>query len=341
MRQIDIDKERLRAALPSWDKIAVLMVALGDELAADLMRQLDDDEAAEVAQALIDLKGVSKDMQDRVLAEFAAALEGDGAVAGGVHYARQVLERALGPERARAMLERALGEPAAGFALLRNLDPQRAAPFIAREHPQTIALILSQLATEQAAAILECLPGAVQGEVAHRIATLGKVDSEIVRAVEENLAELLAAALDGEHRVGGSETLAAILNAGGGRLEKGVLARIDEQDPEAAEAVRRRLLSFDDLARLPEHDAQMLLEQIDMGDLRLALRAADKAVRDAFLSAMSERRRARFMEDIQALAPVRMSEVQAAQDRIVQAVRALEERQLLRVPRSVEDDPYV
>lgn len=337
----EIDKERLRAALPSWDKIAVLMVALGDELAADLMRHFDDDEAAEVAQALIELKGVSKDAQDRVLAEFAAALEGDDAVEGGVHYARQVLERALGPDRARAMLERALGEPAAGFALLRNLDPQRAAPFIAREHPQTIALILSQLATEQAAAIFECLPGAVQAEVAHRIATLGKVDADIVRAVEANLAELLTGALDGERRVGGAEALAAILNAGGGRLEGGVLARMNEQDPEAAEAVRRRLLSFGDLARLSVPDAQMLLEQIDMGDLRLALRAADKAVRDAFFRAMSERRRARFMEDMQAMAPVRMSEVQAAQDRIAQAVRQLEEQQRLRVPRSQEDDPYV
>ena len=337
----EVDKERLRAALPSWDKIAVLMVALGDEVAAELMRQFDDDEAAEVAQALVGLKGVSKDVQDRVLAEFAAALEGDAAVEGGVRYARQVLERALGPERAQAMLERALDAPAAGFALLRNLDPQRAAPFIGREHPQTIALILSQLATEQAAAILECLPGAVQAEVAHRIATLGKVDSEIVRAVEENLAELLSDALDDERRVGGSEALAAILNAGGGRLEKGVLASMDNQDPEAAEAVRRRLLSFDDLARLPERDAQVLLEQIDMGDLRLALRAADKLVQDAFLGAMSERRRARFMEDVQAMAPVRMSEVQAARDRIVQAVRALEEQQLLRVPRSGEDDPYV
>jgi flagellar motor switch protein FliG len=336
-----MDKERLLAVLPSWQKIAVLLVALGDELAADLMRQLDDDEAVELTKALVELKRVPQDVQDRVLAEFEEGLLRDGQVSGGAAYAHQVLERALGPDRAREMVERAVGRTPQGFDLLRDVDPARVAPFIAQEHPQTIALILSQLSSAQAAGLLAHFPGELQAEVAHRMATLGNVDAEVLRGVEESLADLLQGALGKEHSVGGSAALAAILNAGSGTLEKGVLERMDQQDPEVAEDVRRRLFSFEDLARLRPVDMEMVLGQIDMADLRLALRAADKSVRDAFFSAMSERRRLRFVEDLAAMPPARISEVRAAQDRIVHWVRSLEQQRLLRVPRPGEDDTYV
>jgi flagellar motor switch protein FliG len=337
----DIEKGDVPRNLPPWQKIAILMVALGDELAASLLRRLDDGDAEELTRALVEIKSVSTDLQDRVLAEFAAGLTGETGVGGGVDYARQVLERALGQERARQVVERAVGEQATGFVLLRDADPKVVAPFIAQEHPQTIALILSQLQAEQAAALLENFPREIQVEVAHRIATLGRVDPEILRAVEDSLGALLEGALRKQRSVGGSDKVAAILNAAGGHLEKGVLDRIDSQDPEVAEAIRRRLLVFDDLARLREQDVQTVLRQVDMDDLRLALKSAGKAVRDLFLSAMSERRRLRFFEDMEALPPVRLSEVRDAQDRIVQYVRQLEEQRVLHIPRGSEDDPYV
>ncbi len=337
---VDMDKDDLQRELSPWQKIAVLMVALGDELAATLMRRLSDGEAEELTRALADLKGIPTDLQDRVLTEFSAELE-EGGASGGVGYARQVLERALGEERARQMVERAVGGPRTGFALLRDADPTQVAPFIAQEHPQTIALILSQLQAEQAAALLGNFPREIQVEVAHRIATLGRVDPEMLRAVEESLASLLEGALGKQNAVGGSGKVAAILNAAGGRLERSVLDRIDREDPEVADAIRRRLLSFDDLARLREQDVQTVLRQIDMDDLSIALKSAGKAVRDLFLRAMSERRRLRFFEDMEAMPPVRLSEVREAQDRIVQYVRQLEDQHVLSIPRGSEDDPYV
>lgn len=336
-----MEKDDLQRALSPWQKIAVLMVALGDELAASLLRRLNDGEAEELTRALTEIKQVPTDLQDRVLAEFAAELADEGSVGGGVDYARQVLERALGEEGAQEMLQRAVAAEPSGFALLRDADPAVVAPFIAQEHPQTIALILSQLEAEQAAALLESFSRDIQVEVAHRIATLGRIDPEVLRAVEESLASLLEGALRKRHSVGGSGKVAAILNAAGGRLEKGVLDRIDREDPEVADAIRRRLLVFDDLARLREQDVLTVMRQLDMDDLRLALKSAGKAVRDLFLSAMSERSRLRFFEDMEAMPPVRLSEVREAQDRIVQYVRQLEEQRVLSIPRGSEDDPYV
>lgn len=337
----EVDKERLLSALASWQKIAVLMVALGDDLAAELMRQLDDSEATELTRALVELKRVPKDVQDRVLIEFEEVLKGEAPQSGGIDYAHQVLVRALGVERAGAMIERAVGGEASGFARLREIDPALVAPRIATEHPQTIALILSQLEASLAASILVHFSAALQSEVAHRIATLGPVDPAVLEEVENSLNETLQGTSDGGLAVEGSEALAAILNAGGSMLEKGVLERMDNQDPEIAESVRRRMLIFTDLARLTAVDMRVLLEHVDGDDVLLALRAADKRVRDAFFSAMTQRRRVCLAEDIEAMMPTRVEEVRAAQDRIARIARELEERKLLRVPRLGEDETYV
>ena len=249
--------------------------------------------------------------------------------------------RSLGVERAKAMIERAIGVEMSGFARLREIDPAIVAPHIATEHPQTIALILSQLEAPQSASILVHFSAALQSEVVHRIATLGPVDSALLKEVENSLNESLQGTANGGLAVEGSEALAAILNAGGSLLEKSVLERMDNQDPEIAESVRRRMLVFTDLARLPAVDMQALLEHVGEDDVRLALRATDKQVRDAFFSAMTQQRRARLAEDIDSMMPARVEEIRAAQDRIAHLTRELEERKLLRVPRPGEDETYV
>ena len=247
--------------------------------------------------------------------------------------------RALGVERAEAMIERAIGVEMSGFARLREIDPAIVAPHIATEHPQTIALILSQLEAAQSASILAHFSAALQSEVIHRIATLGPV--ALLKEVENSLNESLQCTANGGLAVEGSEALAAIINAGVSPLEKGVLARMDNQDPKIAESVRRRMLVFTDLARLPAVDMQVLLEHVGEDDVRLALRATDKQVRDAFFSAMTQRRRARLAEDIEAMMPARVEEIHAAQGRTARLTRELEERKLLRVPRPGEDEIYV
>lgn len=337
----EIDKEHLLSTLPHWQKIAILIITLGDDLAAELMRQLDDNEATELTRALVELKGVPKDVKNRVLVEFEEVLKGEASPSGGIDCAHQVLMRALGVERAETMIERAVRGDTSGFTRLSEIDPAIAAPRMAIEHPQTIALILSQLEAAHAASILVHFSAELQSEVVHRIATLGPMDPAVIEEVESGLNEALQGTSDGELSVEGSEALAAILNAGGSMLEKGVLERMENQDPEIAESVRRRMLVFTDLTRLPAVDMRVLLAHAEGDDVRLALRAADKQLRDAFFGAMSQRRRARLAEDIEAMMPTRLKDVHAAQDRIARLAKELEERKLLRVPRSGEDETYV
>ena len=324
-----------------WHKIAVLMVALGEEVAGEMMRHFDEDDVEQVVQAVSDLKNVPTALQDAVLLEYEGALHEGVPAFGGGDFARALLERALGPEQAAAMLGRATGGATSGCKMLRNADPSQVTPFIAQEHPPTIALILSQTDPPQAAAILEQLPAATQAEVVHRIATLGHIAPEVLDEVEQTLAAILKDVMGGEREVGGPQVVADILNVAGNRLEKSVLERIDNADPEVAEQIRNQMFVFDDLAGLGDLEIQMVLRQIETKDLQVALKAAGKGVRDRFFSALSERARARFLEDMDTMPPMRLAEVEEAQMRIVQQVRQLEEQQVIRIPRSGDGDEYV
>ena len=327
--------------LTPWQKIAVLMVSLGEEGASELMRHFGEVEVEQVAQAIADLKNVPVELQDAVLREFEGVLEEGIPGFGGGDFARDLLVRAFGPEEAAEILERVGAGSGSGFEMLRSADPAQVAPFIAQEHPQTIALILSQADPAQAAAILEQLPLAMQAEVAHRIATLEHVAPEVLDEVEQTLETILKDVLQGKRKVGGSQIVADILNAAGNRLEKVVLERIDNADPEIAEEIRNQIFSFDDLALLQDEEMQLVLRQVEIKDVQVALKTANKAVRDRFASSFSERARARLFEDMDALPPLRISAVEEAQMRIVQVVRQLEEQQAIRIPRGGGHERYV
>lgn len=206
-------------ALSHWQRVAVLMVALGQDLAAELMRQFSDEEVAEVTRAIADLKTVPRHLQDEVLAEFEDDLAaGRLPTFGGETFAKGLLKHALGPERADELWGR-MGRKRTAFVALEETDPRQVAPHIGREHPQTIALILTQVTSSQAAAILQHLPGALQSEVAHRIATLEQVSPEVLTEVESGLAQTLEPLAGGYRPVEGARVAADILNRIGATLE--------------------------------------------------------------------------------------------------------------------------
>ena len=336
-----VGKDAELDGLTPWQKIAVLMVSLGEEGASELMRHFGEVEVEQVAQAIADLKNVPVELQDAVLREFEGALEDGVSGFGGGDFARDLLARAFGSEEAEEILGRVGAVSSSGFEMLRDADPAQVAPFIAQEHPQTIALILSQAEPAQAAAILERLHSEIQVEVAHRIATLEHVAPEVLEGVEQTLEVILRDVLQGKRKVGGLQVVADMLNAAGSRLEKVVLERIDNADPEIAEEIRNQIFSFDDLALLQDEEMQLVLRQVDPKDVPIALKTADKAVRDRFASSFSERARARLFEDMDALPPLRISAVEEAQMRIVQVVRQLEEQQVIRIPRGGGQDEFV
>lgn len=325
-----------------WQKVAVLMISLGQDLAAELIAQFSDEDVSRITRAIAELKHVPADVRDQVLAEFEEELSsGRLPLLGGAQFARGLLTHALGEERAEEMWSRLETPRQPVFDALEQADPEQAAPHLRREHPQTIALILSQLSSTAAAALLERLPAATQTDVAHRIATLERVSPEILEQVEAGLADSLAPLLSGQQQVGGAEVAADILNRVGARLEKGLMARLEEHDPEVAESIREKLFTFDDIAHLGPEEIRVLLENVEIGELMVALKAAPKGVLDVLMSNVSERRRGRILEDMAALPKMRMSEVEEAQQKVVLLLRQLEGQGLVDLSRRSTGEDWV
>ena len=324
------------------EKVAVMMVALGQESAADIMKFLTDYEVEEITHTIAELKHLPVDVQDEVLAEFEQhLLAGEYMSQGGVDFARGALERAVGPRKAQEILDRVLSTVSSGFYLLKNVPPEQIAPFISHEHPQTIALILSQLDSDQAAGILSQLPEMSQAEVAYRIATMENITPTVLKQIEESLEANLRDILGGNQDVGGPKVVADILNLTGGSVEKNVLNRLDAQDPEVAEFVRNQMFVFEDIQKLTDREIQAVLREIEQEDIVIALKAASNEVKNKFLSNMSERIRGFIEEEMDFAGPMRLSEVEEVQLRIVQKIRQLEDQGQIDIIRGSADDKFV
>jgi flagellar motor switch protein FliG len=240
------------------------------------MKYMNDYEIEEIAQSISELEVVTTEQEDHVLEEFEQLLlAGKYVSQGGIDFARGALERAIGPRRASQLLERVTSTTTSGFYMLKNVDPNQIIPFICKEHPQTIALILSQLDSNQAASVLNGLKEEIQADVAFRIAGMENISPHVLRELEASLAGELDTILSGQvTAIGGPKAVAEILNRTGRSTEKAVLERLDAQDPELAEGVRNQMFTFDDIANLTDREIQLILREVDSKDLAVALRGA-------------------------------------------------------------------
>ncbi|MBD06997.1 MAG: flagellar motor switch protein FliG [Gemmatimonadetes bacterium] len=328
--------------IPTMQKVAILFVALGQEACGEVMKFLSDHEIEEITQAVANLKTVSVEMQDEVLEEFEHhLLAGEWVSQGGLDFARGALERAVGPRRAQEILDRVSSTVSSGFYLLKNVAPEQVAPFISQEHPQTIALILSQLEPAQSSGILSQLPERMQADVAYRVATMENITPAVLKEIEDALEASLRDILGGNQDVGGPKVVADILNLTGSSVEKNVLDQMDGQDPEVAEAVRNLMFTFADINKLTDRELQILLREVDQKDLVIALKAAEEELKDKILGNMSERVRTFVTEEMEFLGPMRLSEVEEVQLRIVQQVRQLEEQGQITIASGDADDSFV
>ncbi len=328
--------------LPLQQKVAIVMVALGEEVSGEVLKHLHDYEIEEITQAIAGLKSISVELMDRVLEEFEQhLLAGEWVSQGGVDFARSALERAVGPRRAQEILERVTTKVSSGFYMLKNVAPDQIAPFISHEHPQTIALILSQLEAAQASGILAQLPERLQSDVAYRIATMENITPNVIKQIEESLESSLRDILGGNQDVGGPKVVADILNLTGSSVEKNVLDQMDAQDPEVAESVRNLMFVFGDIAKLTDREIQTLMREVDQKDLVVALKSASEELKDKVLNNMSERVRNFINEEMEFLGPMRLSEVEEVQLRIVQQVRQLEEQGQITIVCGDADDQFV
>ena len=329
--------------LTSRQKVAVLMISLGQDTTAEILKYLNDYEIEDVAQTIAELKTVTTEQEDEVLGEFKQLLMAGKYISmGGIDFARGVLEKALGPRRAQQMLDRVTATTSGGFYLLRNIAPNQIAPFISKEHPQTIALILAQLEPTQAAGVLNILPEELQSEVAYRVATIENISPQVLREIEQSLAAELQAIITGQvTEIGGPKKVAEILNMTGRSTEKAVLEKLDAQDPEIAEEIRNMMFTFDDIARLTDREIQLILREVDTKDLAVALKGAQPEMQDRIFSNVSERVSTMIKEEMEFSGPVRLSDVEEVQLRIVQTVRQLEEAGQVTVVRGESQDVFV
>jgi len=328
-----------RQPLTGAAKAAALLVALGPDLSARVLQHLREHEIEALTVKVAAMERLTEEEVASVINEAHEMVLAHRYVAtGGVDYAREMLAKALGPDKATALIERVVAtHPPAPFEFLRKSDPRQMATFLQNEHPQTIALILSHLQPVQAAAVLTNLGEDLQAEVARRIATMDRTPPEIINRVEEIMRRRLSSLISQDTRsVGGTGHLVAILMTVDRGTERHILERLTETDPELAEEVRKLMFTFDDLILLDDRSLQRVLREVDMRDLALALKAARDDLKEHIFSNMSARAAELLREEISYLGPVRIRAVEEAQQRIVSIVRRLEEAEEIVISRGEE-----
>ena len=322
-------KERTQAPkLGGRAKAAILLASLGPETASKVMANLKEDELEQMTLDLSGLGQVAPELRETILEEFHQMMVANRiATQGGIDMARQLLEKALGPERALEILTRLQSSlQEVPFEFLKKADPGQICTFIQDEHPQTIALVLAHLDPRVSAVILSALPGEVRAEVVVRIAGMDRTPPEIVREVERVLERKMASVFSqGFTFAGGVKEVAEILNSTERATEKSIMADLEERDPELADEIARLMFTFEDLIYVDDAGIQKTLREIEQKDLALALKTANPQVSEKILKNMSERARAIVTEEMEFMGPVRLRNVEEAQQKIVSVIRRLEE----------------
>jgi flagellar motor switch protein FliG len=322
-------------------KAAVLLVALGPDRAAEVFKHLRDEEIETLSLEMAGLHRVDPRTTEVVFEELAATVEAyDSLLSGGVDYAREVLERALGPERALEIIGRLSSViEMRPFEFLRRTPAEQLVTFLRNESPQTMALVIANLHTTLASQVLSNLPGSEQAEIAIRIARMGETSPDVVKQVEGVMKKKLDSVVQQEYvrAAGGIKSLAEILNRTDRSTERNVLDSLTEADEELAAEVRRLLFVFEDIVKLDDRSIQLVLREADQKDLALALRGVNDDVKERILSNMSERGATMLVEEMAYQPPQRKRVVEEAQGRIVAIVRKLEEAGALVLSRGEED----
>src|SRR5580700_6219367 len=316
-------------ALGGMRKAAMLLIVLGEQSSAELLPQLTEDDVQKVSREVAKITSISSDQAEAVLNEFhQISTARDFVARGGLEYARKLLTTAFPPEVARRLLDRlqkAMGADAASFDAIQKADPQLLAKFIHSEHPQTVALVLSHLNSSAAAALLTSLPPGMRSDVAQRMASLDQISPEIIMKIAGVIGQKLNALGEfSRESYGGVRAVAEMMN----RLDSGssreILDHIDKQDANLAETIRHLMFVFEDLLLIDPAGLKEVLAKIDRKTLTVAMKGAGEQLRTMILDTMSARGAEMLREDMEALGPIKIKDVESAQQQIIAIVRQLE-----------------
>lgn len=330
--------------LTGRQKAAILLISLGPEVSAQVFKHLKEDEIEQLTLEIANVRKVDHGVKDRILAEFhQIALAQEYISQGGITYAKDILEKALGQQKAMDVINRLTASlQVRPFDFARKAEPGQILNFIQNEHPQTIALVLSYLDAEQSAAILSALPQDRQAEIARRIALMDSTSPEVISQVEQVLEKKLSATVIQDYTsAGGIESIVHILNGVDRTTERTILDSLELQDPELAEEIKKRMFVFEDIVLLDDRSIQRVIRDVENSDLILALKAASEDVKEVIFRNMSKRMSETFKEEMEYMGPVRLRDVEEAQTRIVATIRRLEEAGEIIIARGVGDDIIV
>ena len=336
--------ERRGRGLKGREKAAMLLVSLGPEVASKVYKNLDESTIEMLTMEIAGLRKIQSSQREEVLREAQELLLAkEYMTQGGVDYAKKLLEASLGPERAQEILRRITASlQVRPFDFIRQTDPQQILAFVQNEHPQTIALIISYMEPKQAAQVMGGLPPNLQVEVAKRIASMERVTPEVLREVERVLERKISTVLSQDFTIaGGLDALVAIINNADRATERNIMEKLEEEDPELAEEVKKRLFVFEDILGLDDRSLQRVLRDVDMKDVALALKGASEALREKFFKNLSKRAVEMLKEDMEYMGPVRVRDVEEAQQKIVNVIRALEEAGEIVIARGGEEELIV
>ncbi|RKS80134.1 flagellar motor switch protein FliG [Motilibacter peucedani] len=328
-------------------KTAILLVGMGPEASAKILSKMRENEVEEITAEIMRMRDVEGDVAKDILHEFHGIAKARSFYAqGGSNFAREMLARSMGEEKATELMYRLSAAVAElPFQFLHRADPRQVLSFLHDEHPQTIALVLAHISADQASVILSGLSPDMQADVAHRIAVMDRTSPEVVRAVENMLERKLSSVLQPAEMtaVGGLQPLVDIISRSDRSTERMILEGLEGLDRELAEEVRSKMFMFEDIVTIDDKSIQLVLREVETGDLAVALKGVREDVSHKIMKNLSERAAENLADEVEMLGPVRLKQVEESQAKVVQAIRKLEEsgQLVIRRPGGGGDDEFI
>ncbi len=325
-------------------KAAILLIALGPDKSSNVFKHLKEDEIEQLTLEIANTRSVSPAIKDAVLDEFYEVCLAQQYIAeGGISYAKDLLEKALGADRAKDVIGKLTASlQVRPFEFVRKTDASQLLNFIQDEHPQTIALILSYLSSGQASAIISALTPDKQTDVAKRIAQMDRTSPDVIKEVEKVLEQKLSSLVNQDYTiVGGVDSIVEILNTVDRGTEKHIMESLEIEDPELADEIRKKMFVFEDILSLDDRSVQRVLREVDNNELAVALKGSNEEVQNLIFNNLSKRLATMIKEDMDFMGPVRMKDVEEAQQKIVNIIRKLEDSAEIIISRGGGDEVVV
>ena len=330
--------------LSGVQKAAILLIALGPEMSSKIFKHLKEEEIEQLTLEIANTRSVAPQVKNDILDEFYEVCLAQQYIAeGGIGYAKDLLDKALGEERAQEVIGRLTASlQVRPFEFVRKADPSQLLNFIQDEHPQTVALILSYLPASQSAAVIGSLPPEKQADVAKRIAMMDRTSPDVIKEVENVLERKLSSLVNQDYTiVGGVDSIVNILNTVDRSTEKHIIETLEVEEPELADEIRRKMFVFEDILTLDNRAIQTVLRDVDNNELAIALKNANEEVQNVIFSNLSSRLASMIKEDMEYMGPVRLKDVEDAQQKIVNIIRKLEDSGEIVISRGGGDEIIV